>query len=243
MASANPLDYLYPLDLTGAAATNKVVNESRTLNPPEEELDFHFLLPWAGPYFRDTMVLRHITTNRLLIRGVDWAPGHKFNSASYELQNTKGGVYASILLFDRKLSGQVRMDSYQTLGGAWTLSENKILEIMSNKIADPRQVAFEEVNGLPEVFPPTEHTHPADDMTGFAELIAATYDVAAAIRARTQSWLDNPPLIPNLYYTKDEIDAKLLEIEGGGASVSDLEEMIDSMTASYTQAANELGAL
>lgn len=212
MAGENPLDYLYPEDQTGYAATNKVPNEYRTLNPPEEELDFHFILPWAGPFFRDSMVITHVPSGRTLYRGIDWAPGHKFNSASYELQNVRGGVYASILLFDRTLSGQIRMDEYQTLGGAWTLNENKILEIMSNRMHDPRQVTFEQVSGKPDVYPPVDHNHPADDMTGFVELIAATYDVAAAIRQRTTDWLENPPVLMSEYYTRDQVDAKFAEI-------------------------------
>lgn len=237
------LQYLYPEDITGAAATNKVVNEFKTLNPPKEELDFHWIIPAAAPFFRDTVKLYHTTTGRELIRGSDWAPGHKFVSASYELQNIKGGVYASILLMNRDLSGQIELRQYQTLGGNWTLSASKILELLDAKSVDPRFVTYDEVSGKPEVFPPVEHNHPADDLTGMRELVDATYDIAAAIRERTQDYLDNPPMLPELYYTRDEIDAKLDAIAGGGADLADLEELIDSMTTSYTTAANQLGAL
>jgi hypothetical protein len=211
MATGDVTDYLYPLDETGAATTNLVSNEKRTLNPPDEDdtaaFNFHFILPWAGPYFRDTMVLTHTPTGRTLIRGTDWAPGHKFDSASYELQSVKGGVYASVLFYDQTLSGEVVM-SYQTLGGTWTLDENTILEIMSNLTVDPRSVTFEQVSGKPDVYPPSAHNHPVDDLTGMAETIAATYDISAAIREQTNTWLTNPPVLMSEYYTKDEVDAK-----------------------------------
>lgn len=241
---ADPIvQYLYPEDITGAAATNKVGPERQTLNPPDEEFDFNWIIPKAGPYFRDTMKIFNVATGLELKRGTHWAPGHKFVSASYELQGLKGGIYGSILLMDNTLSGQIELRVYQTLGGAWTLDEGKILELLDAKSIDPRSVAYEEVSGIPEAFPPIEHNHPADDMTGMSEQVAATYDIAAAIRERTNDWLENPPLLPQLYYTRDQIDAMLADVGGGGAEIADLEELLDSMTESYSTAADQLGAL
>lgn len=241
MAAEDPLAYLYPLDTTGTALTNKVANERKTVNPPSEEFDFNFILPGAAPFYRDTMVLINVTTGAELVRGVDWAPGHRFTSASYELQSIKGGVYASILFYNRKFSGQVAM-TYQTLGGPWTLYETKILEILSNRAVDPRFVTYEEVSGKPDVFPPIEHNHPADDLTGFRELISANYDIAAAIREKTDSFLTNPPILMSQFYTADEIDAKL-ESLGLGVSPDDIESLVTSMTDSYTQAADQLESI
>jgi len=215
MAGTDPLAYLYPLDTTGEAPSNKIPNERQTLNPPEEPLDYHFIIPKAGPYYRNTLQLIHIPTGRTLVRGADWAAGHKFHSASYELQGIQGGVYLSVLLYDRTLSGEVQL-IYQNLGGEWTLDENKILEILSNRAVDPRLVTYDEVSGKPNVFPPIDHNHPAEDMTGFAELIQATYDVAAAIRERTQDWLDNPPIIIGDWYNKDEVDGLIASLEDSG---------------------------
>lgn len=232
-------DYLYPLDISGVAATNKVPNEKQTLNPPTEALDYHFILPFAAPYFRDSMVLRHITTGRPLTRGVDWMPGHKFHTASYETEGIKGGIYASILFMDRTLSGQVEMVSYQTLGGTWTLSHNKLLELMSNRAIDPRTLTYESVSGIPVAFPPIPHSHDATDLTGMGELITANYDIAAAIRARTQSWLDNPPFLMSEYYSRDQMDEKLSNLTGG-ESQKDLEELVAALTVAYNEAADDL---
>lgn len=207
MAGSNPLGFVYPEDQTGAAATNKIIGEKQTLNPPVESFDFHFIIPMAAPYFRDTLVITHLATGRVLQRGTDYTPGHAFLSASYELEKIKGGIYGSILFFDKTLSGQVLLQ-YQTLGGVWTLSNNDILALMSNRATDPRSLSYDEVNGKPTVFPPTEHNHPVDDFTGAAELIIATNDVAAAIRQRTDDWLENPPILFGEYYTRSQIDSK-----------------------------------
>ncbi|MNQ11598.1 hypothetical protein D3C85_244870 [compost metagenome] len=237
-------DYLYPVDLTGQAATNKVLKERQTLNPPGEPLDYHFILTKAGPYYRDTLKLKHITTGRTLTRGVDWMPGHKFHSASYETEGIRGGIYQSILFMDRTLSGIVEITEYQVLGGSWSLNETKLLEIASNRAIDPRTVTYEEVSGVPTAFPPIEHAHDVTDLTGLAEVIASNYDIAAAIRERTDHWLENPPVLFSEYYSRDEMDAILQDLSaGGGASDEDLIQMIDSMTTSYATAANQLAAI
>lgn len=202
-------DYLYPQDDFGTAITNKVTLERKTLNPPSEVDHYHFILPAAAPYYRDTMKLRHISSNRVLVRGVDWTPGHRFESASYETENVKGGIYGSIMFYDMELSGQVELTEYQTLGGNWTLSENQLLEIASNRLQDPRTVSYEQVNGKPDVFPPTGHNHPSEDFTGMLEAIMALAGVEQAIRERTEDWLANPPVMFELYYFKTQVDALL----------------------------------
>ncbi|MNG22723.1 hypothetical protein D3C84_1072420 [compost metagenome] len=75
-------------------------------------------------------------------------------------------------------------------------------------------------------------------------MIASNYDIAAAIRERTDHWLENPPVLFSEYYSRDEMDAILQDLSaGGGASDEDLIQMIDSMTTSYATAANQLAAI
>lgn len=207
MAGEDPLDYLYPEDTTGLAVTNKVTNERHTLNPPQEDYTFHFIIPWSGPFYRDSLKITNLTTGLPLTRGMDFAVGHRFDSANFQLENTRGGLYLSILFYDVALSGQIAIE-YQTLGGNWTLAETKIFEILANKLVDPRSVTYEEVSGKPTVFPPTGHPHPGQDFIGMSESVTATYDIAAAIREQTNTWLQNPPLLLDQYYMKSELDVK-----------------------------------
>lgn len=247
MASTDPVSqYLYPLDVTGAAVSNLVKNERQTLNPPplpgDAEDDFtatfHFILPFATPFFRDTLKITHISTGRPLTPNIDFGYGHYFSSASFETENVEGGIYASILFFDSTLSGVVQLE-YQTLGGNWTLNENAIYEIMANRAADPRTATYEVVSGKPEVFPALPHEHDAKDLTGMAELVITNQDIAAAIRERTQDWLDNPPILMDEYYSKDEVDAllaaqpyermKVLNNIGGNVTIDCLEAEVFRM--------------
>jgi hypothetical protein len=223
MASTDPvLQYLYPEDQTGTATTNLVKGERQTLNPPDAPTDqelesgdfairFHFAIPFATPYFRDSLKIKYIPTGQYLTRGTDYACGHEFQAASYELQNVLGGIYGSILFFDPTLSGQIELE-YQTLGGNWTLDENKIFEILANRLVDPRSVTYDEVSGKPEVFPPVEHNHPADDFTGMKEMLVAVAALVAAVQNQTDTYLQNPPILFGLYYKKSEINTMIADI-------------------------------
>lgn len=205
-------DFLYPLDTTGVNPSNRVRGEFQTLSPPTQSDNFHFIIPKSGPYFRDSVKLIHVSTGRPLIRGIDWEPGHHFHSASYETESVQGGIYQSILFLDRTLSGQIHLEEYQVLGGTWSLDENTILEILSNKLYDPRTITYEQVSGKPEVFPPIEHMHPADDMVGMREQVEATYSISAALRERTRDIPDELRLILENYYTKSQVDLIIEEL-------------------------------
>lgn len=205
MSGVNTINFLYPEDTTGQASTNRVVNEFHTLTSPNDPLSYHFIIPSAAPFFLDSVKLFDVQTGRELIKGIDWTPGQRFDTASYELNNVRGGVYGAIMFFDLTLTGMVELREYQTLGGSWTLSADKLLEILSNREQDPRTLTYEEVSGKPSVFPPVEHNHDAnDDLIGMTELVSATLSVATAIREKADGGLGG---IDD--YTDDEIDSFL----------------------------------
>lgn len=227
-------DYLYPLDTTGRATTNKVVGEKHTLNPPLEPVDFHFIIPHVAPFYKDSMVIRHLASNRILIQGIDWSPAFRFYEASEELHNVEGGLYGAILFYDRTLSGQVELEEYQTLGGSWTLSDNKILEILSNRAVDPRVVSFEDIADKPDVFQPIGHEVSTDDLIGMSEQVNATLEIAAAIRERTEEFLNNPPAIMENYHLKDVVDSLLFDLRTTLTSdILTVTELLNSHISDY----------
>lgn len=205
-------DFLYPLDVTGSQTSNRVRGEFQTLTPPVQSDNFHFILSKSGPYYRDTMIIRHVPTDRVLIRGIDWEPGHIFNSATFETEHVKGGIYQSILFLDRTLDGQIELVEYNVLGGQWSLDENKLLEILSNKLIDPRQASYEQVSGKPEVFPPQSHMHQVNDFIGMREQVEATNQVAGAIREQTENLAAKLAVYLNNYYSKSDIDQLIMGV-------------------------------
>lgn len=204
--------FLYPIDMTGTAATNKVTGERHTLNPPVETRDYHFLLTRSGPFYRDTLVLTHETSGRLLVENLDWVPGHAFESASYETEYAMGGIFQSIVFLDRGLSGTILLDEYQVLGGEWSLDENKILEILSNRLHDPRSYSYEMVSGKPDTFPTIRHQHPGDDLVGQRQLVESVALISGRLNEQLTSL---PPFLQNLllnYYPKSTLDQMLVDL-------------------------------
>lgn len=215
MAGVDVTDYFYPVDVTGFLPTNKVPPEGHTINPPESvpnQINYNFMIPFAGPYYRDSIKMTHVSSGRVLQRGIDWMPGHKFLSASMETEQVRGGIYLSVLFLDQTLAGQVMITEYQTLGGSWALDENKIFEIMANRAIDPRSVSYDEVAEKPEVFPPVDHQHASADFIGMTEAVLGMLGISTAIREQTNSYLQNPPVMFGLYYKRSEIDAQQVAV-------------------------------
>lgn len=235
MPSNNPLDYLYEEDVTGSNPANKVENEMHLVTPAIEVGDFNIIVPSMMPYYRNTMRIRHVSSNALLIPGVDWQPGHLFDSASHETEWIQGGIYGSILIMNRNLTGQFRLEQYQTLGGEWVLSNDVLLEILANRLVDPRTVTYEQVSGIPHIFPPIDHDHPIEDFTGFAEAIISIDSVRMAIEARTQIWQENPPILMSQYYMKEETETIIANL---------IDEKFDELTDDrFQQLFDQLNAL
>ena len=170
-------NFAYPFDPTGTASSNRVTGESQAISPPTWT-DFYFVVPKAAPYYRDSMKIVHYPSGRLLMDGVDYMPSHRFHDASLA---TGKMIYGSITLFDKTLTGVLQLE-YQTVGGAWTINEEKILEILSNASQNPRVTTWEQIVDLPERFPVIDHEWDLDDMVGAAEVVEKLNEIEQAIR-------------------------------------------------------------
>lgn len=227
--ATNPVAaYLYPFDSTGTATTNKVT-ERQTLSPPSAPGDFHFILPAAAPFYATGLVVTHLTSGKVLTRGVDYLLGHKFVKASFTIGKD---IFGSILFTDLTLSGQVSI-VYQTVGDKWVLSATKILEILTNKAIDPRTTTWDSIEDMPDTFPVVAHSFNIDDFVGMSELVTATSDIATAIRERTAAMDKNfASLIPSLdtYMTKDQVMAELAKKLNATDQAMD-SKRIEGMTA------------
>ncbi len=213
----------YPFDPTGSAVTNKVLNEKQALVPPTWK-DFHFIIPKSAPFFGNTLVLTNVDTGQTLVEGVDWIPSHKFLDAS---RATARSVYGSITFLNKELSAVVNLD-YQTLGGDWLIDPTTIVEILSNKLGNPRITTWDETVNIPYQFPVIDHLWNLVDMVGMTDVVAAMATLQQTIidRPSATGLLSNHVANENnphnvskeqlsLGYVKNHAPASLLEAEGG----------------------------
>lgn len=174
----------YPFDPSGTLASNKITAEHQTISPPELS-EFLFIIPMATPFFAASMKVVHLPSQRTLVEGTDYVPTHYFHDAS--LQCAKP-IYGSLTFFNNQLTGAVRLE-YQTLGGDWTLNSQKIVEILSNKLVNPRRVTWEQVAELPYAFPPIDHDWHLDDMVGMSEVVEVLEGIRDALIASGEGGL------------------------------------------------------
>lgn len=167
----------YPFDPEGTAPSNLITGEVQVLDPPNYS-DFYFLIPRAAPFFANSLEIVKIDEARQLVRGQDYTPSYRFNDASSQCASD---LYGAITILKRSMAGGVRM-KYQTLGGPWTIDEQKILELLSNAQRDPRITTWEQVVEMPERFPPIDHAWDVVDMVGMSKVVEVLYDIVSAIQ-------------------------------------------------------------
>lgn len=172
-----PKVFTYPFDPSGLALSNKIPTESHTITPANGS-DFRFIVPKASPYFVRSMVVKHPGTGKTLQKGIDWVPGHRFVAASNTSPYPE--VYGSILILDNTLSGTFKLEPYQTLGGEYTIDETTALELLANKLLDPRLTTWDKVVDAPLVYDVLTHLHHVSGSVGYDAMVTALQNLVTA---------------------------------------------------------------
>lgn len=170
--------YAYPFDPTGTQPSNLIQGERQTISAPNWT-DFYFIIPFAAPYFRESLQIIHHPSGKILSEGVDYSCTHRFHDASLACGKP---IYGSITFFDKTLVGVVELQ-YQTIGGAWTIDTNTLLQILADTQLNPRITTWEQVVNLPFEFPVIDHQWDLVDMVGASEIVTALGDIKDAILA------------------------------------------------------------
>lgn len=189
------INYRYPFDPYGSNAECLIPNERHSLSA-NSNASFALIVPKNGPFFRRGLILKHISTDKTLTEGVDFALGHKFTRATVE---TARPVYGSILILNRELTGAFDV-TYQTLGGEFVIDTQAALEALLNTQLDPRTTTWESVIDVPPLFPPYNHYFSADELVGADALRQAILQIGDTIKTMPEK------LMPLLMLHLDDID-------------------------------------
>lgn len=174
-----PLPYPYPYDSLGTAGTNRIVNEVRVITPPTDPELANWIMPAAAPFHSDSVIMRlgPLPTDTTLTFGVDYVFTHYFVSLS---QHIAKPIYGSIKFLNRNFSGSIYL-TYQTVGGPFTVADTLILENLSRSLYNISTVTWDQIQGVPQFFPPAPHQHDVADMTGMADVVTALNSLVTAI--------------------------------------------------------------
>ncbi len=171
----------YQYDPTGVDPDNLITNEIQVVTPPIDPTRANFIVPRAGPFFKDGFILRTgpAVTDPLLQEGVDYEFTHKHQEASLSLEKE---VYGSINFLNRAYSGTV-YETYQTIGGPYTLADYTIVENLTRSLYKLKVVTWGQIVGIPVAFPPPPHDHDNADLTGVCDFLTKMDQLIAAVLA------------------------------------------------------------
>ena len=171
-----------PLDLSGMAATNRVVAELHPIAASGNRA----VVTQRGPFYTRGLVVRNKNTGLTLVPDVDYRPVHMFLEAS--LRSTME-VCSVILVLPACSATAIEID-YQAVGGEYSASVSSIEQMVDSLDLDNRTVYWGDLIGAPEYFPPTAHLHDIGDLYGFEYVVAALEGVRRAILLGDQASFD-----------------------------------------------------
>lgn len=154
-----PLLFKYPLDLTGKATTNLVINEPHTIGSTKERA----FVPNCGPFYTDSVVVTRADTGEVL-RPVDqYLLLQPYQEASIR---TGLDVCSVVYVTDQTVGDEVLV-SYQVVGGEFSWSVYALQEMLEALDLDQRPVNWGDIIGKPALYPPTPHLHDLGDTYGW----------------------------------------------------------------------------
>lgn len=176
----------FPYDPTGVAASNLIVDELHSVQPPSDISRASFIVLKASPFFKEGVELYTgpNKTGTRLVPNKDYFYTHRFVAGSEYLGRT---LYGSITFTNSNYTGNVYA-TYQTLGGEFVLNDVGVIERITNEYyQDIRFVTWDQIKGVPSAFPPDAHQHPVTDVKTFSDVVVGLENIAAAILASGSS--------------------------------------------------------
>ena len=173
----------YIFDPTMSNAANVVQNEQHVITSVNFR-DYHYIIPDFAPFFAESLSIKMQYPNgttRPMIEGKDYYLGFQFMDAS---ATTNHPTYGAIEFLDTDTEGVLTI-TYHTVGGKWTLTPQRILEILANNQRNPRITSWEQVENPPERFPPIDHPHDIVDFKTMSDVQVAVDRVRDAILANS----------------------------------------------------------
>lgn len=162
---------VYDHDPSGVSPANRVRDETHVLTELNDRV-YRVIVPKFSPFFDTGLVVKFVENNgtvRTLEKGVDYNVAYRYQAAS---MSTGKMIYGAISVKTTLVNGTLTV-GYQTLGGEWVADQAYVLEQLTEAIYNPRIVYWDQLTNVQQTYPPSEHSHPMDDVTSYQDLIDA----------------------------------------------------------------------
>ncbi len=169
----------YPIDYTGTAASNLVIDEPQVLTVINSD-PFRYIIPDFAPFYVNNFKITARTelgATYELTYGIDYQFSLKFIGATRGIGQV---IYGAITIVNNDIQGTIYL-TYQCLGGKYSADRNHVIQTIAEANYNPRMVAWDQVTSIQETFPPTPHSQPLDTFTGYRDLIDSLNQLTAKI--------------------------------------------------------------
>jgi hypothetical protein len=157
--------FRYGLDFTGINPDNFVSNENHKLSTRRNRA----VVPKAGVFFADSLVMIDNHTSRILTRGIDYV----FVELNQILSLKTGkDIFGAALVINRSVSSDIKI-SYSCVGGIHCQSAQTMFDLLEKVPDNSLDFSWYEVDNKPEEFDPTPHFHPIGEASGFEKICHA----------------------------------------------------------------------
>lgn len=168
--------FAYPYDPTGSAATNLVNGEVHDL--VEYTNKWLCIIPLYAPFYRNDLIVKY--NGQRLQEGIDYYLGHYFKEGANE---TKLPLFGSVMLAT-PLAGKLTFETYQTMGGAFTIRRKDALEHLADPaMKDPRNDDWSSVMKYARPVPPIDVPVDGEQAKATDPIIKELDDIVKAITA------------------------------------------------------------
>lgn len=169
----------YPLDTTGLAPANLIVDEVHTLTELNDET-YRLIIPEFAPFYLDNFVLKHVDAQNnetLLTPDVDFILVLPYIAATRSIGKM---LYGGISISNNFVNGLIKLQ-YQTIGGSWTADANQVLVTLANIVYNPRLTSWDQVTNIQQLFPSINHDDSMDYVYGHESLVDALNSLAETV--------------------------------------------------------------
>lgn len=145
----------YPIDTTGIHPDNRITNERHEVTPTQRTI-----VPKQRYFYGESLVVA--------LNGVELKLGTQYQVDDLIpdlTKRTSKAVMSSIIITDDTVLGEVTLD-YQCYGSDDQFTRTLLADLVSQANAR-RDIYYQNILGLPEVFPPEPHRHPITDTYGW----------------------------------------------------------------------------
>lgn len=168
----------YPLDTQGNSPAN-LVTETHTVTSINLAM-YRIIVPTHAPFYLTNFSLYHIGIGDVrtkLDEGIDFVFCLPYEAAARSLGKK---LYGGAAIINSRLSGRYEV-TYQCLGDKWSADRNYVLQALAASSYNPRQVYWDQLTNVQEIFPPLPHTDDMSGMKGLEHLIESLDAMTLAV--------------------------------------------------------------